>query len=201
MTVREYFRTPETNWGEELVYGWVVRDEPTASHQETACNLIIALGGYLRRRRLGRIYPPVNVVLDERNRLVLAPDISVVFNDRLHYVKRNMWGPPTIAIEILSPTTKKRDRQQKLQWYRKYGVKEYWIVDVVLKQIELIDYSEPSAVGIQCFRGTERLRSSLLPGFGPRVDRLIGESDFDETTYANAPPLRGKSRPTDIDEE
>ena len=45
-------------------------------------------------------------------------------------------GIPFIAIEILSPTTAARDRNQKRRLYLEAGVEEYWIVDVDARVVE-----------------------------------------------------------------
>jgi len=44
-------------------------------------------------------------------------------------------GAPDLVIEILSPPTAKYDLEDKKDVYERYGVKEYWAVDPVSKQI------------------------------------------------------------------
>jgi len=44
-------------------------------------------------------------------------------------------GAPDLVIEILSPRTAKYDLEDKKDIYERYGVKEYWAVDPVSKQI------------------------------------------------------------------
>ena len=56
--------------------------------------------------------------------------------------KRGIEGAPDLIVEVLSPFSAKRDRQQKLLAYAKYQIPEYWIVDInneLLEQYLLTD--------------------------------------------------------------
>src|SRR5258708_27708350 len=44
--------------------------------------------------------------------------------------------PPSLTIEILSPSTARLDRVRKREFYRRIGVPEYWIVDLHARAIE-----------------------------------------------------------------
>jgi len=44
-------------------------------------------------------------------------------------------GTPALVVEILSPSTRKRDEQIKRRLYARFGVREYWVVDPVLDLI------------------------------------------------------------------
>lgn len=46
-------------------------------------------------------------------------------------------GIPTLIIEVLSRATKDRDKGVKLNIYEKFGVQEYWLVDINLKEITI----------------------------------------------------------------
>ena len=42
----------------------------------------------------------------------------------------------TLAVEILSPSTARLDRQVKRRLYQRQGVPEYWIVDIDARLVE-----------------------------------------------------------------
>ena len=46
-------------------------------------------------------------------------------------------GPPDLVVEVVSPSTAARDRGQKLERYRTYGVPEYWVVDPDRRTVEV----------------------------------------------------------------
>jgi Uma2 family endonuclease len=46
-------------------------------------------------------------------------------------------GVPDMVVEILSPSTKRRDSIEKFQQYLKYGVREYWVVDPETRSLQV----------------------------------------------------------------
>ena len=178
MTVNQYLRTPESHRKESLVYGWLVREaDPALDHQWFSLGLTLALGNHLLKHKLGLMAPgSIDVILDEAKHLVLQPDISVLLRDRMHFVRRKnmrLYGPPNIAIEVRSPSTAKRDRTVKLEWYRQYGVQEYWIVDVRKKQIEVFDFTATPEPVVTTYGDGDTLRSHVLPDFSCSVKRVF----------------------------
>ena len=61
------------------------------------------------------------------------PDLMVVCDNKFDGAIYK--GIPDLIIEVLSRATKDRDTGIKLDVYEKFGVKEYWIVDINLKEI------------------------------------------------------------------
>ena len=65
---------------------------------------------------------------DSNDDIVVQPDIFIVC-DLSKITMEGCVGSPDLIIEILSPSTSKRDRTIKLRLYEQAGVPEYWIVD------------------------------------------------------------------------
>lgn len=79
---------------------------------------------------------PVEVYLDEYN--IPQPDVAWVAADSVCQVtEMRLIGAPDLVIEILSPSTAKRDRTAKFSLYERHGSREYWIVDPEYSQIEV----------------------------------------------------------------
>src|SRR5690625_1196503 len=77
----------------------------------------------------------INVILAENE--VRQPDIVVIHQSKVNLVtSRGIEGSPDLVIEVLSPSTIKRDREDKRNVYATYGIQEYWLVDPVLKTLE-----------------------------------------------------------------
>ena len=53
-------------------------------------------------------------------------------------------------------------RVEKLEWYGKYGVREYWLVDPFSSIVSVIDFSGPAPVWRHA-KGTDAIRSTVLP--------------------------------------
>lgn len=172
ITVDEYFRYPETNRPMELVYGYV-REPPAPfySHQTVVGKLFRLLTEHVEHHRPGVVcVSPLDVVLDAESALVVQPDILFVARERLSIVRERIWGAPDLVVEVASPTTEHRDRTLKLAWYRRYGVKEYWMVDPRARRIEIVD-CESSA--LQSFAAHEPVRSKVLPEFDATVAKIF----------------------------
>ena len=164
MTVEQYFRLPEVVRPMELVYG-VVREPPAPryGHQSVVTRLTVLLDTHVREHGLGEVcVSPVDVVLDRAAALVVQPDVIFVSRARAAIIRDRVWGAPDLTIEVLSARTESRDRMVTVGWYRRYGVRECWLVDTHAKSVEVIifgDLHETSHV----FAGDDAMRSSVLP--------------------------------------
>ena len=64
---------------------------------------------------------------DNKIYTVVQPDI-VIICDKNKLDKRGCLGAPDFIAEIISPSTAKRDLDDKYKLYEKHGVREYWII-------------------------------------------------------------------------
>lgn len=174
LSVEEYFKKPETMRPMELVYG-VVREPPAPRypHQALVTHLGGSLDAFVRQHQLGQVcVSPVDVVLDEPAALVVQPDIIFVTRDRLSIVRERVFGPPDLVVEILSPGTATRDRTTKLAWYRRYGVRECWLVDMRNRTVEIVTYLE-GVTHRRRFAGPAPLESGVLTGWSVPVEEIF----------------------------
>ena len=120
---------------EELINGQVVLMSPqtSISHVKIIDNISTIFNIFLKGKTCQSFPDGVAVFLTEKDYFV--PDFMVVCdpekikNDGIH-------GAPDLVVEVLSPSTAKRDRTYKKQVYEQCGVQEYWIVDVDSKRLE-----------------------------------------------------------------
>ena len=106
MTVDDYFRTPETVLPMELIHGAVrVADAPTPRHQSAVGALFLALERHVRERRLGRMWlAPLDVVLSERQALIVQPDLMFISDDRAWIVTDRVRARPISSSKSCRPT-------------------------------------------------------------------------------------------------
>lgn len=137
LTYRDYEALPADGRRYELHDGEVsVTPAPSPRHQEVSLNLAVLLNHHIRTQTLGRLfYAPIDCILSDTT--VVQPDIVYVDSGRLPAISgRGIEGPPTLVIEILSPSTLQIDRGMKFQLYARHGVPYYWIVDPDERSIE-----------------------------------------------------------------
>ncbi len=114
---------------------------PSRVHQEILMELSKQFAVYLTGKSCS-VYPaPFCVRLDiEKNdndiKNVVEPDITIVC-DSSKLDEQGCKGSPDMIIEILSPSTGKKDKLIKFNKYEKAGVKEYWIVEPDTKLISV----------------------------------------------------------------
>lgn len=166
MTTDEYLAGPEAMVRRELVWG-VVREPPSPfrAHQGVVTQATVLVSEHVLDRSLGRVYvSPLDVVLDRQKALVLQPDVMFVSHERRGILNNFVEGPPDLVVEVISEGSRHYDRVAKLQWYREYGVREYWVIDPESKEIEVIRLdAEP--LQRQTYRGNDAIRSVVLPEF------------------------------------
>ncbi len=120
---------------EELIGGKVVAmsPRPMYNHNHVAFNIAVIFNHYLRGKRCTAIPDGTDLYLTEGDRFV--PDMMVVC-DREKIQEDGVHGAPDLVVEVLSPSTAKRDRVDKKAVYERCGVREYWLVDPKNRTIE-----------------------------------------------------------------
>jgi Uma2 family endonuclease len=137
LTYEDYAVLPDDGRRYELHEGELsVTPSPGTSHQATLLNLAVILHGHVNARALGDVFPaPMDCVLDSIT--VVQPDLVFVETARQAVIsERGIEGSPTLAVEIISPSTTTIDRRRKLQLYARYAVPFYWIVDPPARTIQ-----------------------------------------------------------------
>ncbi|MBI4500190.1 MAG: Uma2 family endonuclease [Gemmatimonadetes bacterium] len=137
VTWRDVQSMPEDGKRYEAIDGEMyVTPAPRTRHQWVTVSLLRELLPVLGNR--GRLFTaPVGVEFTATEEGV-QPDVLFVRTERLNIVREDtIQGAPDLVIEILSPSTARRDRSIKLQLYRRQGVAEYWIVDTDARQVEV----------------------------------------------------------------
>jgi Uma2 family endonuclease len=174
LTLREYLAGEETNRLTELDYG-VVRQPPapTWGHQVIVGRAFFSLHDHVSRNQLGRVVQsPVDVVLDRRRALVVQPDLVFIAAERLHICTDRVWGPPDLAVEVLSVGTAGYDRTLKLSWFHRYGVRECWLIDPVAIEVNVVSFAA-STRSCQVYGEHELVQSQVLPQLHLRVRDLF----------------------------
>jgi Uma2 family endonuclease len=79
---------------------------------------------------------------------------------------------PNILVEILSPTTQRKDRTEKKAIYEHNGVDEYWIVDPPHRSVTVFHLGPTGYAAGRTF-AHGMLRSCVLPGLQAEVEAFF----------------------------
>jgi Uma2 family endonuclease len=130
LTYEDYVLFPDDGKRHEIIDGeHFVTPSPYWRHQYVSVKLSNRMGPFVEKHRLGDFsYAPVDVLLSPND--VLVPDLLFISNERREILnEKNVQGAPDLVVEILSESTKRRDKGIKYQRYEHFGVREYWLVD------------------------------------------------------------------------
>ena len=120
----------------ELINGKTFYMSPSASpiHGMIIGNIYMILANYLKGKPCRVFTDTIDVYLDENNRVI--PDVSVLC-DKTKFTDRGYEGVPKLIVEVISPSSVKRDRIEKKVLYECMGVTHYWLIDPKNKNIEI----------------------------------------------------------------
>jgi len=175
-TFNDFMRLPE-DARVELVHGQIVRDPgPTYSHQRVSMRLSARLWNFVSGRGLGEVVAaPTDVRFSDTE--TYHPDLLFLSNERLDRVREQyVDGAPDLVVEILSPSTRDRDLTVKRETYETSGVREYWIVDIEAKTVEVLVNGADGFESHSEADTQEVAESSVLDGFSLEVATLFQSS-------------------------
>lgn len=152
-----------------------VSPSPSVLHQQVLGSFHLAIGLFLREQPIGKVYfAPCDVVLSAIN--VVVPDLLFVSRERAAILtEANLQGAPDLLIEVLSKSTRRRDRTRKLELYDRFGVREYWLADPKRQTVTV--YGREG----DCLERTAELSAAagdvlatpLLPGLEIALDEIF----------------------------
>jgi Uma2 family endonuclease len=172
-THADLLQMPDDGRRREIIDGDLyVTPSPLNYHQKILLNLTGPFWMFLENHPLGELrFAPLDVILSEHD--VLEPDLLLVLNEHKDVLQDWVRGAPDLVIEILSPSTKARDRGIKLKAYARYGVREYWIVDPVAHVVEVYRLTAEGFHLATIFAKGDLVETPLLPGFSLAVDAIF----------------------------
>ncbi|MGH2559263.1 MAG: Uma2 family endonuclease [Thermomicrobiales bacterium] len=168
LTYDDLCRMPDDGNRYELIGGeLVVSPAPTWLHQEVLVRLGEVVRPFVAAGNHGRVgIAPLDVHLGRHD--IVQPDMIFVSRERVHVLTSNgTEGPPDLVVEILSPTTRRRDLGAKLVLYASAGVREYWAVEVADPDFMLFVLKDGELVRVP--HDGKTVRSVVLPGL--EIDR------------------------------
>ena len=173
LTYQDYANTPE---GEryELIDGELITvTSPNIAHQDNRMELGYRMTNFVKMNDAGVVYiPPTDVVLSDND--VVQPDIMFISKERDHIITyANIQGAPDLVVEILSPSTARRDWGVKRELYAKHGVKEYWIADPANKIVWVMPLRNGVLEVQQTCHPGDTIASNVLAGFTVKVDDIF----------------------------
>ena len=175
LTYEDYAALPDDGRRYQVLDGELdVTPAPTTLHQKVSMRLSHLLFEHAEAGDLGLVLAaPVDVVLGRH--VIVQPDLVYVSKPRLSIVTpKFILGAPDLAIEILSPGTKRKDRRKKSRIYARESVPWYWIADPDERTIDEWELdSDRDAYSLRSHADDASFSPALFPGLAIDIARLF----------------------------
>lgn len=169
---------PDDRYRREIIDGeLIVTGSPVPRHQLSVVNTAGALFNY-KKQQGGQVYPaPLDVVFAEDN--VVEPDVLFVRSDHPDSIgEKFIKQAPDLVVEVSSPSTRRLELVRKRELYERFGVPEYWYVDLDAERVEVYVLTEGTYPPPQLRYPGELLEPASLQGFSmPVFEVLARESE------------------------
>ena len=165
LTYRDYAKTPEDERWELIDGDLIMSAAPNTEHQSIELEIAGPVWAFVKAGDLGRVFTsPIDVVLSDYD--TVQPDMVFVSKARADIITRaNIQGAPDLVVEILSPSTARRDWRDKFDLYERHGVPEYWMADPVARAIWVFVLREGAFDEAGRYGEGDTLVSPTLSGF------------------------------------
>lgn len=113
----------------ELIDGFFVKEPtPVVQHQRISRRLQRILEDYfLETNPHGEVFDaPLDVILSIHS--TVQPDLIYIADTKKLADSKFIEIVPELVVEVLSPSSRRKDRIRKLDLYRRHGIHHYWIV-------------------------------------------------------------------------
>jgi len=125
----------DTHW--ELRYGELIKHTPQRIYHSRLSNkLFRLLDSFVLSKGIGEIHSAPTAIKLADN-LIYEPDVFFLTTEQANKLDSQDFyfvGVPKLIIEIVSPSSRRRDTHIKFLDYEHFGVEEYWLIDPLEKK-------------------------------------------------------------------
>ena len=171
-TYKDYREWPDDErW--ELIDGvaYNMSPAPTTPHQGIGLTIASELRAFLKGKPCQVFIAPCDVFFprvreqdEDSVDTVVQPDVLVVC-DPGKILTKGIWGAPDLVVEILSPSTSKKDLREKFDLYERSGVREYWVIEPRARWLQVHRLAEGRYASDRSLEEAGEVVSAVLPGF------------------------------------
>lgn len=176
----DFWSLPDDGNRYEIIDGKLyVTPAPAMRHQLVSTRLLRILDQHVTSNRIGHVFhAPTAVILGPYRQV--QPDLLFISRERTKLVmSKEVDGAPDLAVEIVSPSSKKADRVVKPAAYADSGIPWYWIVDPDERTIEEYQLENGQYRLIRKWDEPDVFEPTLFPGLTLPLEGLFDWSDFE----------------------
>lgn len=169
----------------EVIEGQVynMSPAPTTKHQAVLRELLTEFTLFLRGKKCSVFASLIDVCFYEDDNDLskieewVEPDLVVVC-DKSKIREKRIVGVPDLIVEILSPSTAKKDKIIKYNRYQRAGVKEYWIVDPSNEAVDVYVLEQTEFKHAGTYFKEDLIPVRLFAGFEIALSNVFGDEEI-----------------------
>lgn len=149
---------------------------PKTLHQKILGELYYNFYTWFQGKNCRPMLAPYDITLkrNQENINVVQPDLMVIcdleekLDDRDYYM-----GVPTLVVEIISESTRNKDLIKKLDLYMSTGIKEYWIINPLNREVSIYLFANNSIINNKTYKGKETASSYHFQGLEVDLEKVF----------------------------
>ncbi|MDW8320405.1 MAG: Uma2 family endonuclease [Armatimonadota bacterium] len=181
ITYEEWLQMPETNQPYEVVDGEIrMSPAPNLLHQFLIGEIIALLREGVPKEQGVVLGSPVDIIVSRSLFKTRQLDIMLVLfrKDGWQNLQAVLEAPPgevvpDLVIEVLSPSERRQTVEEKIEDYRRIGVREFWLVSPEAETVEVLRLGKEGIERIGLYGRGDAVRSELLPECHVDTNRLF----------------------------
>lgn len=147
---------------------------PSYDHQNIIVEIINVFYNWFKGRECRPLTAPFDVTLTRDNdKNVVQPDIIVICDTQNINERRRYTGIPTLVVEVLSESTRKKDMLKKLNLYLYSGIKEYWIVNPLRQEVYTYLFADQDILEYRVHKKSETIQSLTFEGLDISLEQMF----------------------------
>lgn len=177
-TFEEFLRlTENTEDRYEYIDGEIyLLSSPRTMHQTALAELFVHFYNWFQGKKCTPMVAPYDIELRRTpdNINMVQPDIMIICDLQEHLNDNDYYkGVPSLLVEILSISTRSKDLIKKLDLYMSCGVREYWIVDPLNKEITVYLFEDHDIRDMKTYKNNEIVHSFYFEGLTAELQRIF----------------------------
>lgn len=160
----------------EYINGQVyVLASPSYRHQIAVDEIFVNFYNWFKGKKCRPLTSPFDVTLvkNKTDFNVVQPDIIVICDTNMVDENGKYQGVPTLVVEVISKSTKKKDMLKKLDLYMETGIKEYWLVDPIKEAIQLYVFEDGDIKDYGIYTVDKSIKSEIFEGLEIKLEDIF----------------------------
>lgn len=149
---------------------------PKVVHQKILGELYMMFYNWFQGKTCRPMFAPFDITLKRNadNINIVQPDLMVIcdldekINEKDYYM-----GVPALVVEIISESTRSKDFIKKLDLYMSTGVKEYWIINPLSREVSIYLFEKNNISQNTTFKKDENAVSYYFAGLEVSLAKLL----------------------------